>query len=116
MGNAIEHCQTCETRVMCHMERRCMALPPVAGSAIPEDVATCPECGGKLFFNEDYDTNPESDEPPGIDCENEPDLDDDEEDFHRFWQSDWQPVIDKISAHYRGQNRELSQPPSVDNA
>ena len=30
MGNAIEHCPTCETRVMCHMERRCMALPPVA--------------------------------------------------------------------------------------
>jgi hypothetical protein len=80
------------------------ALPPMAGSAIPEDVAICPECGGKLFFNEDYDTDTESDEPPGIDCENEPDLDDDEEDFHRYWQSDWQPVIDKISAHYRGQN------------
>ena len=84
------------------------ALPPMAGSAIPENVATCPECGGKLYFNEDYDTDPESDEPPGIDCENEPDLDDDEEDFHRFWQSDWQPVIDKISAHFRGQNVAVS--------
>ena len=36
MGNSIEHCQTCETRVMCHMERRCMALPPVAGSSAME--------------------------------------------------------------------------------
>lgn len=38
MGNAIEHCQTCETRVMCHMERRCMALSPVAGSGSAPDL------------------------------------------------------------------------------
>lgn len=24
MSNAIQHCDRCETRVMCHMERRCM--------------------------------------------------------------------------------------------
>lgn len=38
MGDAIEHCPTCDTRVMCHMERRCMAFPPVAGSPRYQDL------------------------------------------------------------------------------
>lgn len=30
MSNAITHCETCDTRVMCHMERRCIASPEAA--------------------------------------------------------------------------------------
>jgi hypothetical protein len=77
-------------------------LAPTAGSAIPAAVAVCPECGGHLTLTEDFDL--EGDDNPAMDCENEPDIDSDEEDFHRYWQSDWQPVIDKVSAHLRGQN------------
>lgn len=63
---------------------------------IPASIATCPECGGTLFV-----TNHETDDDTGrpiagglsIDCGSD---DDDSEECHRYWQSDWQDVIDKI--------------------
>lgn len=48
---------------------------------------------------EDYDLA--GDDPPSMDCENEPDIDSEEWDPHRWWQSEWQPVIDKVTAHLR---------------
>ena len=43
MSNAIDHCESCETRLMCHMERRCVgsaagpcsAWVPVSESSMP---------------------------------------------------------------------------------
>ena len=56
MGNAIEHCQTCETRVMCHMERRCMAGSPCWERGYSFDTGhSCESCGGTLYIADNAD-------------------------------------------------------------
>lgn len=74
-------------------------MPPAtsAGHVIPAEVAVCPECGGMLELMEDFDVD--GDEPPSLSCANESDVDSDEEDYHRFWQSEWQPVGDRVKAY-----------------
>jgi len=58
---------------------------------VPSDVAVCPECGGGLwwqFTTEDWLRDMH------LDCED--DDWEDEDSGHRNWQSDWQPVIEKV--------------------
>ena len=62
---------------------------------VPSSVCQCPECGGNLWWQVTTDDGLED---LTLDCENEPEIDSDEEDFHRFLQSDWQPVIDRVKA------------------
>lgn len=69
---------------------------------VPDDIASCPECGGKLTVCSNAN-HVESGKPIAdalcIDCENEDedwDEDEDRECPHRHRQSDWQPVVDKI--------------------
>jgi hypothetical protein len=69
---------------------------------VPNEVACCPECGGQLYLQvEACGTESRIPDEHGIevDCENEPDPEDenfDTLDQHRWWQGEWQPVIDKV--------------------
>ena len=77
---------------------------------LPESVAICPECGGKLTIDcNEWDSKTGVPTELGFDvnCEvDEENLDtwmyndDDDRDMrevgHRFWQSDWQPVRDAV--------------------
>lgn len=76
-----------------------VAVPPMLDDLIPEIVATCPECGGRLRLTEDFD--PDENEPPSLECENEPELDSEEEDQHSYWQSEWEPTGRKVAAYLR---------------
>jgi hypothetical protein len=73
---------------------------------VPEKIALCPECGGTIFIGAD-EWNSETGWPSQIsfhyNCEQderyEQQYEDNEIEFyspHRWWQSDWQPVRDKI--------------------
>ncbi len=64
---------------------------------IPTEIAVCPECGGQLEIVGDF--NPTEDITPHIACEN--DEISESENFHRGWQSEWQPIIDKVTEHLR---------------
>lgn len=67
---------------------------------VPSEIAVCPECGGGLWWQF---TTTDWLRDLHLDCETE---DEDEEaagalglasdNQHRNWQSDWQPVIDKV--------------------
>lgn len=64
----------------------------VGSDPVEIDWIKCPECGGRLTVQWDGDDI-------SVDCENEPDMDDAEaveNDIHRYWQQDWQPVMDQI--------------------
>ena len=65
---------------------------------IPSEVSKCPECGGALSFQ--LDCWEEEWGGLALECENEEwqDGESDEPDNHRWWQSDWQPVIDRVKA------------------
>jgi hypothetical protein len=69
------------------------------GIANPQDVpawiATCPECGGHLRWQL---TTSDRLNDLSLDCDNEPDMDSEDDDFHRNHQSDWQPVIERVKA------------------
>lgn len=58
---------------------------------VPKEIAVCPECGGGLWWQF---TTTDWLRDLMIDCETE-DIDD-EDTAHRGWQSEWQPVIDKV--------------------
>ncbi len=78
---------------------------------IPQSIAVCPECGGALHLQND-EWNAKTGMPTqsgfSLDCMHEEELldawaDNDEDDRsieeageHRHWQSDWQPVRDRI--------------------
>ncbi len=70
---------------------------------VPNQVAVCPECRGRLLVQcdgwEDATGKP-IETCISVDCENEPDPDDPdwEDKRHRGYQSDWQPVIDRVRA------------------
>lgn len=77
-----------------------------AGAMIPESVARCPECGGRLYLDADFgELEMAGDEDASLSCVHEPDLDEHEEriplDVHRFRQSDWMPVINTVSGYLR---------------
>lgn len=62
-------------------------------SSVPTSVAMCPECGGRLHAESaewDSETGIPTIDGFYVDCESDPDCN------HRYWQSDWQPVIDRI--------------------
>jgi hypothetical protein len=81
-------------------------LPARDGYVIPQHVAVCPECGGRLYLTDDYDST--SPEPLPLDCQDEDWEDDDG--VHRGWQSEWQAVIDKVRRHLNSHNDELCRP------
>lgn len=64
-------------------------------SEIPGSISACPECGGKLFA-EAIDHIIESGAPTtgglNVGC-----IADDDVMMHRYWQSDWQPVVDAVA-------------------
>lgn len=71
---------------------------------VPQSVAVCPECKGRLYLQIDcWDADTRRAHADGeglhIECEREPEPEDDEfEDFnHQHWQSDWQPVNDRVA-------------------
>jgi hypothetical protein len=72
------------------------------GCDIPKEVATCPECGGALYaWNQCWDT--ETGRPVGanvqVDCEHESFHDGDlpPKFEHKWHQSDWQPIMDRVN-------------------
>jgi len=70
----------------------CSRFPVATPFPIPRGVQTCPECGGRLYWQVSTDDGLED---LHVDCENQPE-DIEEDDFHKYWQSDWQPVIDNV--------------------
>jgi hypothetical protein len=60
---------------------------------VPKTVAVCPECGGALHV-ESIEWIEETGIPTSgglsVDCENE------ENERHRYWQSDWQSIINAV--------------------
>jgi len=61
--------------------------------SVPREIAVCPECGGTLHADVigwETATGLPSKGDVNIDCEADPDC------AHRYWQSDWQPIIDKV--------------------
>jgi hypothetical protein len=72
---------------------------------VPESVAVCPECRGRLALNVDEwesETGRPTEGGVTIDCEREPDLDDHSPEAkdaeHRWWQGEWMPVVDRVTA------------------
>lgn len=60
---------------------------------VPPDVATCPECGAKLTAQAmawDELTGQPIGSDLQVDCVKDINM------RHRWWQSDWQPVLDAI--------------------
>jgi len=75
-------------------EYQCSALLYGKSSLVPHKVAVCPECGAQLFA-ESTEWASESGEPSKgglvIDCVDDANFE------HRYWQSDWQSVVDAIA-------------------
>lgn len=72
---------------------------------VPENIAVCPECGCKLYWQVETDDGLND---MSLDCEND-DIWDENEDgdcgpVHRYYQSDWQPAIDRVKAWIRSAN------------
>lgn len=64
---------------------------------VPSRIAQCPECGGMLIVCVMEYSMPDRRATLGgisIDCESEDDENDDTR--HRHYQSDWQPIYDRI--------------------
>lgn len=87
---------------------------------VPTRVAVCPECGGRLFLQvEAWDsrTGEPADHSIHIDCEHEPDPDDEsieaEDRMHRWWQGEWLPVINRAAAWAARHVRVLIAPPAT---
>lgn len=66
---------------------------------VPKSVVVCPECGGQLLLMVNAcDTatrRPLDDEGIEIDCENEPDIDEENSERHRWWQGEWMDPLAK---------------------
>jgi len=60
---------------------------------VPKEIAVCPECGGGLWWQVETTDGVRD---LSLDCENEPDIDENEDMYHRWWQGEWQPVIDRV--------------------
>lgn len=62
---------------------------------VPEAVVVCPECGSQLgceAMQWETVTGRPSKGALNVDCLGDPECE------HRYWQSDWQPVVDKIES------------------
>ena len=90
----------------------CPELVPV-----PREIATCPECGGQLHLQASVWETDSGSLIRGeieVDCanDNEPDDEGYEDRGHRWWQGEWQPVIDRVTrwafAHVRVAPKEAS--------
>lgn len=57
---------------------------------IPRTVAVYPECQAKLFAQWP------SEDDFSLDCESESELEDSDRSSHRWWQREWQTVIDRV--------------------
>ena len=69
-------------------------MPLATPEPVPREVATCPECGGALTWQA---TTSDIIEDMMLECEHEPNNDETAQDnYHRWWQSDWQAVIEKV--------------------
>ena len=78
---------------------------------VPKEIAVCPECGGELYAQAcEYETETGIPTECGIElsCEKDDEamarwekdktgLPMSEFGVHRWWQSDWQPVIDAVT-------------------
>lgn len=70
--------------------------------AVPLNVAKCPECGDVLiamFHSIESASNRPTRGGLVLECGSEMEFGSDDV-RHRFWQSDWQPVIDRVCAYY----------------
>lgn len=83
----------------CSLDRLVGRFVVAQPQLVPEKVAVCPECGCRLYWQVMTEDGLED---LSLDCENEPDVYDNdeawEEDCHRNYQSDWQPIIDRVKA------------------
>ena len=66
---------------------------------VPLELAMCPECGGKLFWQV---TTPDRLEDLAVDCVNEGLIGGS---LHRYWQGDWQPIFDTVKNWIRSNAR-----------
>jgi hypothetical protein len=82
-------------------------VSPYVCVPVPGDVETCPECGAALnvsFGSYDPETGAPDEDDLSVNCDAEPeDWEDDDayetyDRVHRHYQSDWQPVIDRVRA------------------
>lgn len=77
---------------------------------VPRTVAICPECGGDLFVEAEWDESTDKPTRTGLSvscCVEDSSLvrwensKHDNREFrdvaHRHWQSDWQPIVDRIA-------------------
>ena len=58
---------------------------------VPATVSVCPECGGRLWWQV---TTTDGLRDLDVDCEDDEELS--EGMSHCYWQSDWQPVLDRV--------------------
>ena len=66
---------------------------------VPVEVARCPECNGQLTWQV---TTTDGLEDLYLDCENETQEEFvDRTDEHRWWQGEWEPVINKVKRWIR---------------
>ena len=69
-------------------------IPLACLKRVPAEIAVCPECGGELWWQLTCD------DPDLAGLELDCDWDESHED-HRWWQSDWQPVLDEVKKYMR---------------
>jgi hypothetical protein len=75
---------------------------------VPLDVARCPECDGQLWWQV---ATTDGLNDLMLDCENESDEDasDRLDEEHRWWQGEWEPVINKVKRWILSSQNEIGQ-------
>lgn len=94
----------------CSLERRVRRFPVAVPKPVHPDVAVCPECGGMLSWQV---TTTDGLRDMTLDCEYEDMWDEDEHGncgyVHRGFQSDWQPVIERVKAWILSANSKINE-------
>lgn len=82
-------------------------VPLATPEPVPFEIASCPECGGALTWQV---MTKDGLNDLLLECENEKEIDETvEDDGHRFWQSDWQPIYNAVKTWLRKRhNKKLS--------
>jgi ssDNA-binding Zn-finger/Zn-ribbon topoisomerase 1 len=78
-----------------------------SGCYVPREVAECPECSGELYARSHSwieETGQPIAEAIDIGCVNDPDCN------HRYWQSDWQSIVDAIRKWCKATNSGEAKP------
>ena len=83
------------------LQRLTVASPEM----VPEEIAVCPECGGRLWWQVTTDDGLRD---LDLDCSEE----DWEIDPHRGWMSDWEPVLSKVRRWLAGRLQSCDSPPT----